>query len=85
MKINPPEIIRGYVENEGSVPLVKIKNVLWYSITQEEKDSLTEFLNTVDSVPEAEWRTWSETEILQLAALGNNASRILNNCVIRND
>ena len=85
MKITPPENIRAYVEDESRVPLVSIKNVLWYSITQEEKESLAEFLNAVDSVPEAVWRAWDEAETLEIAALGNNASRILRNSVIRSE
>jgi hypothetical protein len=85
MKIIPPENIRKYVEDERTVPLVNIKNVLWYSITEEEKASLAEFLKAVDSVPEAVWRTWDEAETLALAALGNNASRILRNSVIRTE
>lgn len=85
MKINPPEIIREYVENEGSVPLVKENGSLWYSITEEEKESLIQFLNAVDSIPEAEWRTWSDADTLELAAAGNNAQRIIKNCIIRND
>lgn len=85
MKIIPPENIRKYVEDERTVPLVNIKNVLWYSITEEEKTSLAEFLKAVDSVPEAVWRTWDEAETLALAALSNNASRILKNSVIRSE
>jgi hypothetical protein len=84
MKIIPPENIRSYVEDERSVPLEKIKGVLWYSITQEEKESLVQFLKAVDSVPETEWRTWPEADTLELAAAGNNAQRILKNCIIRN-
>lgn len=85
MKITPPENIRKYVEDERSVPLVKIKGVLWYSITKEENESLTKFLKAVDSVPEHEWRSWPEAEILELAAVGNSASRILKNSIISNE
>lgn len=85
MKITPPENIRKYVEDERSVPLVKIKGVLWYSITKEENESLAKFLKAVDSVPENEWRSWSEAEILELAAVGNTANRILKNSIISNE
>ena len=85
MKIMPPENIRNYVEDERSVPLVNIKGVLWYSITKDEKESIAQFLKAVDSVPESEWRTWPETEVLELAAMGNNASRILKNSIIRTE
>lgn len=83
MKIHIPESIKNYVTNEPAVPLVEKKGVLWYSITQEEKDSLCELVRAIDSIPESEWRTWDESEILKWCNIGNIADRIARNCIVR--
>lgn len=83
MKIHIPENIKNYVTNEPGVPLVEEKGVLWYSITQEEKDSLRELVRAIDSIPESEWRTWDESEVLKWCAIGNTAERIARNCIVR--
>lgn len=83
MKIELPENIKKYVEDETTVPLIPFKHSLWYSITQEEKDALQALVKAIDSIPENEWRTWDEREIMKWCAIGNNAARIVRNCIIR--
>lgn len=83
MKIHIPENIKNHVTNEPGVPLVEKNGVLWYSITQEEKDSLRELVRAIDSIPESEWRTWDESEILKWCNIGNVADRIARNCIVR--
>lgn len=78
-----PDNIKGYIANEENVPLVERSGVKWYSITQEEKNSLQELLQAIDSTPENEWRTWEESEILKWCGIGNTAARIVKNCIIR--
>lgn len=83
MRVTPPENIKKYIEDEKSVPLVKIKNVLWYSITEEEKESLIVFLKALDSIPKSEWNEMPDSEKWDLSCAWNDAERILTNSVIR--
>ena len=81
--INPLENIQKYIEDEKTVPLVRINNILWYSITEAEKESLIAFLNALDSIPPSEWNELPETEKWDLSCAWNDANRILTNSVIR--
>lgn len=83
MKITIPENIRKYVEDERTVPLIACNHSLWYHITQEEKDALQALVKAIDSIPEAEWRTWDEREIMKWCAIGNNAARIVRESIIK--
>lgn len=57
--------------------------ILWFSITQEEKDLLKEYLHLVDSVPEDVWRQWDDDVLIDISARGNFANRIILNSKVR--
>ena len=81
--IKIPEEIKKYLENEESVPLVEIKGTKWYSITNEEKEILSNFVKEIDNIPEEIWRKYPEKEILKYSYMGNLADRIVRNCVVK--
>lgn len=54
----------------------------WFSITQEEKDMLKNYVDKVDSIPEETWRKWDEKEALDISNRANNAERVLRNSVV---
>lgn len=83
MLIQPNENVRGYLLNEASVPLIKHKGSLWYSITQAEKDSLAAVIHALLSIPQNEFEALSDSEKWDLSCMLNDAERIYKNCIIR--
>ena len=85
MIIEIPENIRRYVEDEKTCPLVKVKNVLWYSITPEEKESLARFLVALNAIPSDVFQTLPDGEKWRISCLWNDAERIYKNSIIRSE
>ena len=83
MKIQPPENVRRYIEDEKCVPLVKIKNTLWYHITATEAAGLSHFISVLDAITPPEWATLTDSEKWELSCAWNDAERILKNSIIR--
>lgn len=83
--IRVPTLVKSYLENEENIPLIEVKGTKWYHITQREKDSLIRFRDRVDSIPEEEWRNWSEDKKLKYSFMGSLADRVIRNCVIKEE
>ena len=82
---NIPKNIESYVKNTDNVPLVDIKGTKWFLVTEDEFVALKKYLNEVDSVPEKIWRNLPKEQIDVGCICGNNADRIIRNCVIKDD
>lgn len=85
MTIKPAENIRKYIEDEKTVPLVKVKGSTWYSITEAERESLVRFIKELDSVSVTEWEVLTEGEKWAMSCAFNDADRILRNSIIRTE
>jgi hypothetical protein len=83
MKIDFPQIIRAYIEDEKNVPLIDIKGTLWYHITEEEKSALIQLAAELDAIPNEEFLSLSDAEKWRLSCAWNDAMRIVRNSVIR--
>lgn len=83
MKIEIPNIIRAYIEDETSVPLIDVKGTLWYHITQEEKSALVKLAADLDAIPNEEFERLTDKEKWTLSCAWNDAKRIVRNSVIR--
>ena len=83
MEIRIPKIIKKYIKDESTVPLVKIKGVLWYSITEEEKNALVALAAALDAMPGEEWERLTDSEKWEISSVLNDAERIAKNSVIR--
>lgn len=83
MKYAPPEIIKSYIEDEKSVPLIEHKRSLWYHITEEERDALAQYIATLDRIPREEWEALPEADKWRLSCAINDAERIVRNCIIK--
>ena len=83
MKIVIPENIKRYIEDEKTVPLVRIKGTLWYSITEAEKASLKKLICDLDAIPNKEFVKLLNSEKWELSCMLNDAERILKNSVTR--
>lgn len=81
MKIVIPENIKRYIEDEKTVPLVRIKGTLWYSITEEEKASLRVLISELESISSIDWISLPESEKWHISCMLNDAERIYKNCV----
>ena len=85
MKIEIPEIIRGYVEDERTFPLIAHKHSLWYHITAEEKAALVAFVATLDAMPREEWLNLPEPERWQISCMVHDAERIVRQSIVKED
>lgn len=81
--IRVPSSIKHYLDDEKSVPLIAHNGIMWYYITQKEKDTLKKFIAKIDSIPESEWRLWDDKKKWKYSTYGNLADRIVRNCKIR--
>lgn len=81
--IRVPSSIKHYLDDEKSVPLIAHNGIMWYYITQKEKDTLEKFIAKIDSIPESEWRLWDDKKKWKYSTYGNLADRIVRNCKIR--
>lgn len=85
MNFEIPQIIRAYIENERSVPLIDVKGTYWYHITEEEKKALIRFAADLDEIPTEEFERLSDAEKWRLSCAWNDAKRIVRNSVIREE
>lgn len=83
MKPNPPEIIREYIENIDSVPLVPFKGTLWYSITDEEKRALMQYRDDLDRIPYETWDALPDGDKWKLSCAWHDADRIIRNSIVK--
>ena len=83
MKIEIPQIIRSYIDDEKNVPLVDIRGTLWYYITEAEKNALVQLAADLDAIPNEEFLSLSDAEKWRLSCAWNDAMRIVRNSVIR--
>ena len=83
MKIEIPNIIRAYIEDETSVPLIDIKGTLWYHITEEEKSALVKLAADLDKIPNEEFLSLTDAEKWRLSCAWNDAKRIVRNSVLK--
>lgn len=83
MKIEIPQIIRSYIEDEKNVPLIDIKGTLWYYITEEEKNALVRLAADLDRIPNEEFQRLTDAEKWTLSCAWNDACRIVRNSVIK--
>ena len=83
MKIEIPQIIRSYIEDEKNVPLIDIKGTLWYHITEEEKNALVQLAADLDRIPNEEFERLTDVEKWELSCAWNDAGRIVRNSVIK--
>lgn len=83
MKIEIPQIIRSYIEDEKSVPLIDIKGTLWYYITEEEKNALVQLAADLERIQSEEFQRLSDAEKWTLSCAWNDADRIVRNSVIK--
>lgn len=83
MKIEFPKIIRSYIEDESTVPLIKIKRTLWYHITRDEKNALIQLAADINAITYEEFENLTDQEKLTLSCALNDAIRIARNSVIR--
>lgn len=81
--IRVPSSIKHYLDDEKSVPLIAHNGIMWYYITQKEKDTLEKFIAKIDSIPESEWRLWDDKKKWKYSTYGNLADRIVRNCKIK--
>lgn len=80
--ITIPEQIKEYLEKDN-VPLIEVNGTKWYYITKQEKEIFENFVKDVDKIPENIWRKYPESEILEIAHLGNLADRIARNSITK--
>ena len=85
MKIEIPQIIRSYIEDEKNVPLIDVKGTLWYYITEAEKNALVRLAADLDAMPNEEFERLSDAEKWRLSCAWNDANRIVRNSVIKED
>lgn len=85
MEVAVNKDIISYVDDIDTVPLILIKNTYWYIVSPNEFSLLKSFLTEIDSIPEKVWRKFSDKDILLNGSRGNNAYRILRNCVIKDN
>lgn len=85
MKIEIPQIIRSYIEDEKSVPLIDIKGTYWYHITEEEKNALVRLAADLDRIPTEELESLTDAEKWTLSCAWHDANRIVRNSVIREE
>ena len=83
MKIEIPEIIRSYIRDERTVPLIDIKGTYWYHITEEEKAALVKLAADLDAIPIGEFERLDDAEKWQLSSAWHDANRIVRNSVIK--
>lgn len=83
MKITIPNNIKKYIEDQKTVPLVRIKGVLWYSITEGEKASLRMLISELNAISCLDWNSLLESEKWELSCMLNDAERILKNSITR--
>lgn len=83
MKIEIPQIIRSYIEDERNVPLIDVKGVYWYHITEDEKNALIKLAADLDAIPNEDFERLSDAEKWRLSCAWNDADRIVRNSVIR--
>lgn len=85
MKITPPEIIRKYIEDERTVPLIGYKNSTWYYITAAEKAALIQFVADLDALARKEWDSLTDSEKWELSCACNDAERIVRESITREE
>ena len=83
MRYAPPKIIKAYIEDEKSVPLIEHKRALWYHITEEERAALVQYIATLDRIPREEWENLPDAEKWRLSCAILDAERIVRNCIIK--
>ena len=83
MNIKMPELIRSYIEDESTVPLIEIKGTLWYHITEEEKKALLQLAADLDKIQNEEFEKLTDAEKWRLSCAWHDANRIVRNSVIK--
>lgn len=83
MKIEIPQIIRSYIDDERNVPLIDVKGTYWYHITEEEKNALVRLAADLDAIPCEEFESLTEEEKWRLSCAWHDAKRIVRNSIIR--
>jgi len=74
-----PDNLKKYLDNTDDVPTKEIEGTKWFDISDDERNQLKDFVDTVDSIPEEEWRKWDEKKALDYSNYANNADRIYRN------
>lgn len=85
MQIPIPEQIKKYVEDIEIVPLIEIKGTKWYIVSKEELKELVKYRDEIDKIPEKVWRAYPKEDIEHDCDCGNNADRIIRNCVVKDN
>ena len=85
MNFEIPQIIRAYIEDERSVPLIDVKGTYWYHITEEEKKALIRLAADLDAIPTEEFERLSDAEKWALSSAWHDANRIVRNSIIKEE
>jgi hypothetical protein len=83
MKLNPPEIIRAYIDSINSVPLVNVNGTRWFSITDEEKRALMQYRDDLDRIPRETWDALPVGDKWKLSCAWHDADRIIRNSIVK--